>query len=95
MNRLAVNKCNCKFPGLKVLGLVVFSFTSVPQKTQSLSQSRVIFPRHTRASFSCDLSGTVMRRSKIFHPSFLTQHLELHSHFLSHAEYTLIGDTIR
>ena len=35
-----------KFPGLKVLGLVVFPFTSVLQKTQSLSQSRVLFPRN-------------------------------------------------
>ena len=34
------------FPGLKVLGLVVFPFTSVLQKTQSLSQSRVLFPRN-------------------------------------------------
>jgi hypothetical protein len=42
-----------KFPGLKVLGLVVFAFTSVLQKTQSLSQSRVSFPRCARAALSC------------------------------------------
>jgi hypothetical protein len=33
------------FPGLKVLGLTVFSFTSVLQKTQNSGQSRETLPR--------------------------------------------------
>ena len=33
-----------KFPGLKVLGLVVFSFASVLRKTQKSVQSRELFP---------------------------------------------------
>jgi hypothetical protein len=34
----------CMFPGLQVLGLVVFSFVSVLSKTQKSGQSRKLFP---------------------------------------------------
>ena len=46
------NVCFRKYPGLKDLGLVVFFFhfalSSLLQQTQTLSQSRAIFPRRAR-----------------------------------------------